>query len=79
MISRILRQAQDEEIHRHSGLILSLSKDADALTQVPDKGKIRRYWRSPAHYSNKYPNFSRAFRSISGLGFVTSGNSSRQW
>jgi hypothetical protein len=33
MIFRILRQAQDEENHRLSGLILSLSKDADALTQ----------------------------------------------
>jgi hypothetical protein len=39
MISRILRQAQDEENHRawggenrmSSGLILSLSKDADAF------------------------------------------------
>jgi hypothetical protein len=43
MIFRILRQAQDEENHqadggdnrRFSGLILSLPKDADALTQGP--------------------------------------------
>jgi hypothetical protein len=42
MISRILRQAQDEENHRagiektrrSSGLILSLTKDAAALTQT---------------------------------------------
>jgi hypothetical protein len=53
MISRILRQAQDEEnhqaqigenhrvwggeSHRRSGLILSLTKDADALSQWPRK------------------------------------------
>jgi hypothetical protein len=43
MISRILRQAQDEENHQasggknhsRSGLILSLSKDADALVRLP--------------------------------------------
>jgi hypothetical protein len=33
MIFRILRQAQDAENHRLSGLILSLTKDEAALTQ----------------------------------------------
>jgi len=45
MISRIVRQAQDEENHwadikksfRISGLMLSLSKHADALTPKPQQ------------------------------------------
>jgi hypothetical protein len=49
MIYRILRQAQDEENHQawgganhiRSGLILSLSKDADALTQMSPKARIQ--------------------------------------
>jgi hypothetical protein len=57
MISRILRQAQDEENHqawseanhrawgggnhRRSGLILSLTKDADALTQTLSQAIIQ--------------------------------------
>jgi hypothetical protein len=57
MISRTLRQAQDEENHqaaggenhRRSGLILSLTKDADAFTQMFPQGRKGRTSKACIH------------------------------